>query len=138
MKKSILLIVFVILLSFISLLSCTLAGAEASLVGIWSGSISYTMDNGNDADVDITLTINYDDTGTFLSNIKYTMQNGISYEYDNNDDFKILKSDSCAKTIKVKFDYYTNFNDTYYYELTCSKLIIKKFYAGEDVIFTRK
>jgi hypothetical protein len=86
MKNSILSIV---LFFFISLLSCTLAGTEAGPVGTWSGSLTYTEDNGNDADLDITLTINCDDTGAFKNNIKYTMPNGISYEYDNNDDFKI-------------------------------------------------
>jgi hypothetical protein len=50
----------------------------------------------------------------------------------------ILKSDSYQKTIKVKFNKYTNFDDTYCYELTCNKLIIKKFYDGKNVTFTKK
>jgi hypothetical protein len=90
--------------------SCTTAGAELSLVGKWSSSIT----NASGVTSNILIEFKADDTGTYTQSA-----NGVSTESP----FKITKGDSVAKTLTLEFTVSgTTTSWTYKYELLGTEL----------------
>jgi hypothetical protein len=90
MNKKFILFMLLILIMFLGLTSCTMAGTELGLVGKWKYAGTY-----KGLDFVYNIEIKYDDTGTGDA----TSKNGGSIIASQTYTFKITKADSINKTI---------------------------------------